>query len=91
MSGLPGASCSKTKNCRQKAQKAQAPKTFGVAIFRGHSVCPRDEGFQSDKMTHVRRGFGTGQKGTNLRNAVKVGQTESNRLLTDKITGKLCK
>jgi hypothetical protein len=39
--GPPGALESNAKNSREKAQEAQAPKTFGVGIFallRGHSV-----------------------------------------------------
>jgi hypothetical protein len=47
MSRLPGASCSKTKNCREKAQKAQEEKSpFATfAPFRGHSVWQKGRGF----------------------------------------------
>jgi hypothetical protein len=89
MNRLPRAPGSKTMNGREKAQKAQEQKFLfaTLANFRGHSICLRDEGFQSDRMTHVRLRFGAGQKGTNMNNAVKLSQTESNRFLTVKISG----
>jgi hypothetical protein len=47
MSGLPGASCSKTKYCREKAQKAQEDKSpfANFAPFRGHSFWQKGRGF----------------------------------------------
>src|SRR5208282_1999804 len=58
------------------ARDARAPNP--IQPFRGHSVGPMDRGWW-DNMTHVRRCFGTGQKGASLCNTIKVNQSESKR------------
>jgi hypothetical protein len=74
MSGLPGASASNTKN---------GPE------LSGYSVGPR--GLQRDKMTQNKLQFGPRRLAAPKpfrRRRVKVGQTESNRLLIGKIPGR---